>query len=116
MPPRVPSPRPVLQPLRWVHVLVALIALGVAAWLIVTVPTGRLLVPVASVLTGVAYGGLLFRFPPRQQGVGLALLFAIPAVFIALTAAPAPWGPSNYGWILGVIAGGTVLGRSMRRR
>lgn len=107
------------KPLTPVAAVIAVV--GVVVGVLVTVTAaGEGLVPtLVTLVAGIAYGALIFAFPPRNRAVAIGALLLVPLVLIAIVALQDVVGSVQYAWIVGVIAGGVFGGyswRSMPRR
>ncbi|OII23816.1 hypothetical protein BIV04_07015 [Frigoribacterium sp. MCBA15_019] len=89
---------------------------GVVVGVLVTVTAaGAGLVPtLVTLVAGIAYGALIFAFPPRNRAVAIGALLLVPLVLIAIVALQDVVGSVQYAWIFGVIAGGVFAGYSWR--
>lgn len=79
-------------------------------WVSTAIGGAGVLATVITLVAGLAYGLLLFGFPPRNRAIGLGLLALVPVVMIVIVANQDIVGSVQYAWIFGFIAGGVAGG------
>jgi hypothetical protein len=107
------------KPLTPVTAVIAVAGVVVGVLVTVTAVGAGLVPTLVTLVAGIAYGALIFAFPPRNRAVAIGALLLVPLVLIAIVALKDVVGSVQYAWIFGVIAGGVFGGyswRSMPRR
>jgi len=98
------------RPVNAVAAVSAVAGLALGVWVSTAVAGAGMLAAVITLVAGLAYGLLLFGFPPRNRAIGLGLLAVVPVVMIVIVANQDIVGSVQYAWILGFIAGGIAGG------